>query len=252
MSLLVQFALRLAFGTSLAMAFTPPKQVSSGYYRNNLYVLLGLSVLVSLIVWGNSTGQTLPMWLPLAAGAACYAGAVCWLYEKPTPGIAILALISATTLAAALLARPQTESATKMARFLASFDPVAGGLVLGTTFAAMLLGHWYLNAPGMALAPLRRLVLAMLAAAALRALLAGLGLWLESAERDFDFGRWLFVALRWLAGLLGAAAAALAAWGTLKVPNTQSATGILYAGVIATFLGELTSLLLSSESTYPL
>ena len=47
-------------------------------------------------------------------------------------------------------------------------------------------------------------------------------------------------------------AAALAAWHTLKLPNTQSATGILYVGVIGTFLGELMSLLLSSESTYPL
>jgi hypothetical protein len=32
---------------------------------------------------------------------------------------------------------------------------------------------------------------------------------------------------------------------TLKIPNTQSATGILYVGVIGTFLGELTSLLLN-------
>jgi len=41
-------------------------------------------------------------------------------------------------------------------------------------------------------------------------------------------------------------------WYTLKVPNTQSATGILYAGVILAFLGELTSLLLSVDYLYPL
>jgi len=34
-------------------------------------------------------------------------------------------------------------------------------------------------------------------------------------------------------------------WQTLKIPNTQSATGILYAGVIVTFIGELTSQLLA-------
>ena len=34
-------------------------------------------------------------------------------------------------------------------------------------------------------------------------------------------------------------------WQTLKIPNTQSATGILYVAVITTFLGELTAQLLS-------
>jgi formate-dependent nitrite reductase membrane component NrfD len=41
-------------------------------------------------------------------------------------------------------------------------------------------------------------------------------------------------------------------WETLKIPNTQSATGILYVAVIGTFVGELTGLLLSAESSYPL
>jgi hypothetical protein len=41
------------------------------------------------------------------------------------------------------------------------------------------------------------------------------------------------------------------AWFTLKIPNTQSATGILYAAVVATFLGELMSQLLSASSVYP-
>ena len=41
-------------------------------------------------------------------------------------------------------------------------------------------------------------------------------------------------------------------WYTLKVPNTQSATGILYVAVITTFLGELSGQLLSATSGYPL
>ena len=39
-------------------------------------------------------------------------------------------------------------------------------------------------------------------------------------------------------------------WQTLKIPNTQSATGILYVAVITTFLGELTSLLLSAARLF--
>ena len=42
------------------------------------------------------------------------------------------------------------------------------------------------------------------------------------------------------------------AWRTLDIPNTQSATGILYVAVLGVFIGELTGLLLSADSAYPL
>jgi hypothetical protein len=41
-------------------------------------------------------------------------------------------------------------------------------------------------------------------------------------------------------------------WLTLKIPNTQSATGILYAAVILAFIGELTAQLMSDAASYPL
>jgi hypothetical protein len=41
-------------------------------------------------------------------------------------------------------------------------------------------------------------------------------------------------------------------WSTLKIPNTQAATGMLYVAVITTFLGELVGQLLSSGKAYPL
>jgi hypothetical protein len=61
----------------------------------------------------------------------------------------------------------------------------------------------------------------------------------------------LFLTLRWLSGLIGTLFLAALTWQTLKIPNTQSATGILYAAVILTFIGELTSQLLSAETLYP-
>jgi hypothetical protein len=42
------------------------------------------------------------------------------------------------------------------------------------------------------------------------------------------------------------------AWRTLKIPNTQSTTGILYVAVIGVFVGELAAALLSAESQFPL
>ena len=64
---------------------------------------------------------------------------------------------------------------------------------------------------------------------------------------------WLvFLSLRWLAGLVGTLGLAWMTWLTLKIPNTQSATGILYAAMILAFIGELTAQLMSARGGYPL
>ncbi|MBI2826595.1 MAG: hypothetical protein HYX69_18130 [Planctomycetia bacterium] len=252
MLILTQFVLRLSWGLAAAMTLVPPRQVTSGYYRNNLYVLLGLNVLVALV---TATARTSPAstWLPAVAAATSYAGAVLWLYERPRAGIVALAALAALDLAAAWIATPSWADGNAAARALAILDPLTGGLLLGTTMAAMLLGHWYLNAPGMPLAPLGRLIVVLAAAVVLRAVVCGWGLALEvSGGTTFDAAHGLFLALRWLGGLVATGALALMARATLKIPNTQSATGILYVAVITTFLGELASALLSAQSGYPL
>jgi hypothetical protein len=184
-----------------------------------------------------------------------YASSVIWLYEKSRPGIVALALVAATSIAAAwLLDAPALGGDSASGRgVLVWLDPLAGGLVLGTTMAAMLLGHWYLNAPGMKLAPLRRLVLFLGGSLVLRAVVCGAGLvlWAGLAAPP-DRVDWLFLSLRWLTGLVGAAAMAWMTWQTLKIPNTQSATGVLYVAVILTFIGELTGQLLSARVGLPL
>mgnify|MGYP006257927115 FL=1 len=50
--------------------------------------------------------------------------------------------------------------------------------------------------------------------------------------------------LRWLAGLIGLPVLLLMSRMTLDIPNTQSATGILYVACLAVILGELTAQLL--------
>ena len=104
----------------------------------------------------------------------------------------------------------------------------------------------------MALAPLKRLVALMIGAVLARTVLCAVGLWLHAGGSELDSMFWIWIAARWLMGLIGAAVMGLLAWYTLKVPNTQSATGILYAGVIVVFMGELFSELLSVGHLYPL
>jgi hypothetical protein len=79
----------------------------------------------------------------------------------------------------------------------------------------------------------------------------GLAMTLQGGE-GFTSLQWALLGLRWLAGLAGSAAMAVMARATLKIPNTQSATGILYVAVMFTFLGELSSLLLSTDTLWPL
>jgi hypothetical protein len=86
---------------------------------------------------------------------------------------------------------------------------------------------------------------------AAHACVCGLGLALELGVRDFSTQDWLFLILRWSFGLLGVMVLIWLTWETLAVPNTQSATGILYVAVMGVFVGETMSLLLSAESLFP-
>jgi hypothetical protein len=249
MELLSQFLLRLSFGLAVGMAITSPWLVSSGYFRNHLYVTLGLTTLAALALAQLSTPA---MWLAIAAAVLSYVGSVCWLYESLRAGRAALWLVAASSLAAALVAQP-LHVAASLPEALQPIAVALSGLVLGVTVAAMLLGHWYLNAPGMELAPLRRLLIVAAAAVGLQALLSGADLIAAlSAGADASVSWWLFVALRWSFGLIGVAVLLWMAWETLKIPNTQSATGILYVAVIGVFVGELTAQLLSANSAFPL
>ncbi len=118
---------------------------------------------------------------------------------------------------------------------------------LGAAGSAMVLGHWYLVDKAMSLAPLRRLTALFAASVAARgaslsALVAArpevrgsLG---GSAEA-FLAGPGLALAMAAAFGLVLPAVLAAGVWGTLRVPNAQSATGILYAAVVSAIIGDL-------------
>lgn len=240
-----------------AMAVTSPRQVTSGYFRNNLYVLLGMNLLVALVAFSGAVeASLLPTWPATAAVVLSYLGAACWLYEKPRAGIATLVLLGALDLVGALYATPSTVGEAAKPVFwllLGQADTIAAGALLGVTMAAMLLGHWYLNAPGMRMQPLIRLTLLLGAAVAVRIVVSGVGLWGQWSEgTPLEAAQQIMLAMRWLAGMGGTAVLVVMTYSTLKIPNTQAATGMLYVAVITTFLGELVGQLLTSGRLYPL
>lgn len=279
MQILAQFLLRLAFGVAVGMAITSPRQVTSGYFRNHLYVTLGLATLSALV---TSKGAPDAFWYAVLAAVASYIGSVCWLYEKKELGksallfVALASLIGTLSLTENIVGSVDTDryfplvrgevtqaQATAMETRALRLGYLSGslflvanissGLLMGTTIAAMFLGHWYLNSPTMELAPLRRLLLAMGAAIVLQTVVSIVGLAFELQFANYFTTQWLlFVVLRWSFGLVGVAVLTRMAWRTLEIPNTQSATGILYVAVIGVFVGELTAALLSAESAFPL
>jgi hypothetical protein len=268
--LLVEFLFRLTFGIAAAMALTPARLVSSGFFRVHLWVLMGLATLAALalsplggahaggegVAGGMGAGlRAASLWLAVVAAAASYVGAVIWMYERPRAGKAAIGLVGGCALAASVLsAWHSVEGAGRLVLHIA--DRATAGLLLGSITTAMLLGHWYLNSPTMKLDPLQRLVKLVGLSVALRGAvcLAGWGLAWHASQTPWPAGAGaaLLLGLRAMAGIVGVGVLAGLTWQTLKVPNTQSATGILYAGVILAFLGELTGQILSARAPYPM
>jgi hypothetical protein len=250
MQILAQFLLRLTFGLALGMAITSSRQVTSGYFRNHLYVTLGLSTLASLVLF---TIAPAAMWFAIAAAIVSYVGSAAWLYESPRLGKLALWLVATCALVATIFSLYVPALSTSQLDQWHALAATTSGAALGLVFASMLLGHWYLNAPGMELAPLRKLLMASAVAILAESAIATAGLIAEiNAQSHITVAWQLFVLLRWSFGLIGVLALLWMAWRTLDIPNTQSATGILYVAVLGVFIGELTGLLLSAESAYPL
>ncbi len=251
--MLATFVFRLSFGTALALAMTSSRLVNEGFFRVHLWMLLGFNTFAALAVGSGEFGDSRLLVLAIAAAVVSYVGAVIWMYSAPRAGWIAIALVGLLDLLAAIGTVPPAKGWCWWCNG-GLIDTLGSGALLGLTITSMLLGHWYLNSPSMQLEPLRRLLIATMIAILVRAVICGIGLGFEYGASDahWSYGWYGLLALRWLSGLIGTMAMAGMAWQTLLIPNTQSATGILYVAVMFSFLGELTSQLLADGATYPL
>jgi hypothetical protein len=249
MRLLIDFLCRFGWGLSVSLVLTPSALVPGGFFRVNMLVVLGLATFAALLC-----GQSLPafVWLLPAAGAVtAWMASIAWFAERSRPGT-VLCGITAGLLAAAtavLQFAPGGIAAQDSMHVAAGVGgALLSGLVTGLTVHAMLLGHWYLNAPGMRVDVLRRMIDVALAAWAVQLLMAVAGAMQAGTTATHVNGgptTLALVSLRWLAGLAGLPVLLWLSRKTLDIPNTQSATGILYVACLAAILGELTAQLLS-------
>ena len=245
MSLLVDFLCRFGWGLSVALVLTPSSLVPAGFFRVNMLVVLGLATFAALLC-----GQALPAhtWLlPAAAAVTAWMASIVWFAERTRPGI-VLCVITALLLAAATAVVQVAGDGTLARGWPHVGVALLSGLVTGLTVHAMLLGHWYLNAPGMRVDVLRRMIDIALAAWAVQLVVATAAALPAGALAAGTTGgptTMALVSLRWLAGLAGLPVLLWLSRKTLEIPNTQSATGILYVACLAAILGELTAQLLS-------
>jgi hypothetical protein len=247
MNLLLDFFCRFGWGLAAGLVLTPVTLVPAGFFRVNLLVILGLATAAAVVARGLPDGST--AWLPAAlAAVVAWLGSVAWLGEKTRAGRwasgIVAALLAAATFA---VAAPAGRSGSLPAAWTAGGEALISGLVSGLAVHAMLLGHWYLNAPGMRVDALRRMIDLALAAWAVQGVIALAGL-VAGPGIPSGTTATALVALRWLAGLVGLPVLLVMARKTLEIPNTQSATGILYVACLAAILGELTSQLLRAAA----
>jgi hypothetical protein len=237
------FALRLICGMSLMLCVMPRKDVPSAFFRIMLLVVLGLAALFAL----TSPAMT---WWGIAIGVVAFIGSVVWLLERRKAGIVAIGLVLVLSLCAACLVSTASLAGSTHGDWLPRLSALASSGTLGAAMTGMLLGHRYLTAPGMPLAPLIRMNAGLGLAAVIRCLVSlaglamGIGLLAESTY-------WIWLALRWLAGILGPGAACIMVHRILRYRNTQAATGVLFVAVILTFIGELTADLLQRALGVP-
>jgi hypothetical protein len=243
------FCLRLACGLLAVLPLLPAEQVPPRFYRVHFLTALGLLAVAGFFLRDVAAA---PFWLALGLGAGCcFAGSVVWHLNDAPFGKTVIWLGAAAVTGCLILGgRLQQKEAEAAARI---GDDLASAALLGSATTAMLMGHSYLIAPAMSMAPLMRLLAALAGAVAVRVAVAGLGLWLWTSRPgagtlETELLVWLPV--RWGLGLLGPMFLGWMAWETARIRSTQSATGILYVVVIVCFLGELTGQLLLAKTGY--
>lgn len=121
-------------------------------------------------------------------------------------------------------------------------------LLLGSTFGAMILGHWYLVDHKMAIDPLRVATCFLIVAILVRISVVSVPTvhfireaMLTQPETGLSLDLALFWAQRALFGLVGPLVLGLMVWQTVRLRATQAATGLLYIVLIFVIIGEILS-----------
>lgn len=253
------FLMRLSAGITLMWVLMPRRDVTDGFFRIQMRVVLGVSVLTALMlaaggdaVAGDSAAgaaeATALLWLQIATAVVTYGGSICWALGRRGAGSG--AVMLASLLCGLSLLVSEITGGGESGVLLRVASGVASAGVLGAVLTAMLLGHWYLTSPTMTLRPLRWFSAALAIAAGLR-LVASVAAVVAERTAFTETTHWIWLSLRFAGGIAAPAVAALLVFLVLRYRNTQSATGVLFACLILVFMGEMSAALLERELGIP-
>jgi hypothetical protein len=133
------------------------------------------------------------------------------------------------------------QPSAQLAGIGAPLAELLGAMALGSALVGLSLGHWYLVSPGLATAPLIRLIFLGFGALVGQTVLLPLLLFLPGAAgvqalfSDYP----LFLVVRMFFGLGLPLAIALMAWRTARIRSLDSATGLLYVLTALVLAGEI-------------
>lgn len=233
-------ALALSAGTAAWCIVTPTSSATTWWTVATVASILCAVAAAAVVVLASWVDTRSALLRGMAVvGGICGCGAACVL--------------------AALFAETPASSLTMT--LLNAVGQVLGSIVAGSVTVAWLLGHAYLTATRMTIAPLQRFSRIFSVAVMARCGYLAVCLVLMRFAPDLNTvgwgmsglgGAWLILSLRIGVGLLAVGAFAYMIGDCVKVRSTQSATGILYFASLFAYVGELSSQHLVSEFGVPL
>lgn len=255
---------QLSIGGVAAMLLVPMEGIRWGFYRTTAGISLGLAVLalwarIWLLVHGLSTGATWAQLFHLlsvpATGALLAYGILTLVFIislwGKNPGWSRRLLWSASLAGVAALgldAFALGRAAPGLPALAILANAWLSSALLGLTFTGMLLGHWYLNEPGLPTRHVWRMAHWFLVAVLAQGLFPAAYALLAVAAGDPALAGQILRVIpdhpilfggRVLVGTLATLIVALVIRNTLRIPNVQSATGFFYIAILTVLLGEV-------------
>lgn len=270
MSVFFLFLVATTVGLLTTLFWIPEEDLGRGYFQINALIVLGLVALALVVaatslegIGGRPRGYRLVL-LALALAAAFLYYAAVWRRRWRFGRLPLLLAFGAAV-GALLLTGPELVSAgppLPYRRPLLVTGLLSSSLLLGWSVTTMLLGHWYLVVPRLTFRYLVVFCWVLLGAVALRlgavgaSLIAAAGVEPMIEPHPLRLlvgfgGQGMFFWFRLVWGLAIPLLLAAMALACARRRSNQSATGILYVLVVASFVGEITGLYLTVTTGVP-
>ena len=246
------FLILLAGGVMLAAAIPNPKDVTLQWLRLAGIIALCAAALGGFFLVNGNRGWAILIAIPPAVLVLAQLVAAQTARRNAQRIFAILAFAAATVLPFLLTPDHKPSSDLQEALRILALTGIAA--MCGVALMDMLLGHAYLTASQMTMAPFRRLNFSLGVVLILRAILS-IGVTMLLNSRHPIATLWniygLYILTRWLVGLLIPGIFVWMAHDCIKRRATQSATGILYVASVLIFIGEIIALYLLRQTGLP-